>query len=100
VLGSGGTAAGGGKRKKKTLPRANHPNPNPDLLAALKTWRQQEADRLQKPLYCILTNKTIEELVTHTPNTADDLSKIHGIGPKKMSDYGTHLLSLTTSRRK
>jgi len=113
VLGSGGTAAGGGKKKKTTTvkkksvvvvgmttPSLPNPNPNPDLLAALKTWRQQEADRLQKPLYCILTNKTIEELVTHTPNTAYDLSQIHGIGPKKMSDYGTHLLSLTTSRRK
>jgi len=63
-------------------------------LLLLKEWRKQEADKIQKPVYCVLTNKTLEEMVSKNPSTLPELLEIHGMGPKKVSEYGNELLQL------
>lgn len=67
---------------------------NQGLVSKLKTWRKEQADRLQRPLYCVLSNKTLEEMIRTRPQTAQALLAVHGIGKKKLDEFGPQLLNL------
>ena len=60
----------------------------------LKAWRQQHAEREHVPLYFICQDRTIEELATQRPRTAEALAAIYGLGTAKLGKYGTELLEL------
>jgi len=66
-----------------------------DLKDSLKKWRGKRARELEKPAYCILTNKTLEMIVSSVPQTLHDLEKVHGIGPQKIREFGSEILALT-----
>jgi len=81
-----------GKKKTDVSPA---PAPmDPHLTAALKQWRKEQADRLHQPLYCILSNKTLEEITRVRPRSTQDLLAVHGIGKKKLDDFGPQILKL------
>jgi len=70
---------------------------NTKLLTDLRLWRQRQATSLQKPAYCIMTNKTLEEIAQRSPSSLEDLASIHGIGPVKLASIGHDVLSLVRS---
>ena len=61
----------------------------------LKEWRLQKSIELSKPLYCILNNKSIKEIIKYRPRNLIQLSSIYGIGEKKLSKYGDEILKLS-----
>jgi len=69
-------------------------NENQGLVSKLKTWRKEQADRLQRPLYCVLSNKTLEEIIRTRPQSSQDLLAVHGIGKKKLDEFGPQILQL------
>jgi len=58
------------------------------LLAALKRLRSQLAGRRRVPAYLIFSDKTLLEMVRHTPRTLDDFAAINGVGATKLRDFG------------
>jgi ATP-dependent DNA helicase RecQ len=70
---------------------------NPDLLAALKTWRSETARARGVPAYVVLHDSTIEAIAASCPATAAALRGIAGIGDKKLEHYGAELIALVTS---
>jgi superfamily II DNA helicase RecQ len=68
--------------------------PNPELFQLLKDWRKKLADDLQVPVYRILPQKSIHELVIKLPVNTNALKSITGIGPAKLKQYGSDILSL------
>jgi ATP-dependent DNA helicase RecQ len=64
------------------------------VLAALKDWRRKEAARREVPAYVVLHDRTLAALAAARPATLDALAEIPGIGPAKLSAYGSNLLSL------
>lgn len=44
--------------------------------------------------YFVLHNKTIEEIVRRTPQTADELAGVKGLGPKKITKYGAAIMAV------
>jgi len=83
-------------KKKKTITSITSTtiSINSKLLTELKSWRQKRALSLQQPAYCILTNKTMEEIVARAPSTLNDLSSVHGIGPTKLASIGKDVIAL------
>lgn len=67
---------------------------NSKLLTELRSWRQRRAHSLQQPAYCVLTNKTMEDIAARAPFTLDDLLGIHGIGPSKLASIGNDVIAL------
>jgi len=67
---------------------------NQDIIGELKIWRNTLSEENNLPSYTILTNKTIDDIGAKMPATAEELSKIGGIGPSKLMKYGAKILEI------
>lgn len=67
---------------------------NSDLYKNLLKWRNKKAKEINKPSYCIINNKVIQNIVIHKPSTLKELLKIKGIGQKKIDVYGKNILDI------
>ncbi|MFH1710709.1 MAG: UvrD-helicase domain-containing protein [Nanoarchaeota archaeon] len=65
-----------------------------DLKTRLKQWRLKKAREEKIPAYCIITDKTIEDLSTKMPQSRKDLEDVHGLGYTKIMKYGEDILDL------
>ena len=67
---------------------------NVSLLQGIKAWRNAKADEEDLPLYMVLPQKTLYELVEKMPVTLKQLKEISGFGKKKVEKYGEELLGI------
>ena len=70
-----------------------------ELLQRLKAWRTARARAGGKPAYTVLTDRTLNELVSSRPLRIEDLAKVYGIGPAKLNSYGQEILDLVADGR-
>ena len=64
------------------------------LFEKLKRWRYEKAQRLGVPEYLILPNKTLMTIAKLRPGTTEELMNVHGIGERKIADYGEEIIKL------
>lgn len=67
---------------------------NQDIVNKLKNWRNILSENNKVPAYTILTNATINSIGTKTPKNSEELFEIDGIGPLKLTRYGTQILEI------
>jgi ATP-dependent DNA helicase RecQ len=67
------------------------------VLEALKEFRREEARKRSVPAYVVFHDRTLEELASRKPASADALAAIPGLGPKKIELYGEKLITLLRS---
>ena len=67
---------------------------NPVLFEALRAWRSEQAAAQKVPAFHLFSQKTLYALAAAAPKTEAELAGIHGIGPKKLAQYGAALLDL------
>ena len=67
---------------------------NPALYEALRAWRTEQAAARQVPAYHLFSQKTLHALSAAAPKTLDQLAEIHGIGSRKLAQFGDALLDL------
>ena len=70
------------------------PEPDVNLLEALRGWRTQQAKNQGVPPYIIFANKVLEAIATGHPTTLSELDKISGVGPAKLEQYGEAVIAL------
>lgn len=70
------------------------PGTNKELFAALNAWRKSMADEFDMPVYYVLPQKSLVDIVEKLPRNAKSLSKIKGIGAKKVAAYGNDILNI------
>ena len=66
--------------------------PLPDLFERLRIFRRRKADERGVPPFIIFSDATLRDLARVRPTRLDHLPTIHGIGTKKLADYGAELL--------
>jgi len=64
------------------------------IIAGLKAWRKERADKDSVPAYMVLTDQAILSLSLKAPNSLEEMMEVKGIGAKKIARYGTDLLGL------
>ena len=64
------------------------------LFSRLRDLRKKMAEEQKIPVYTILTNEQLAEIVSRKVKTRADLEKIDGIGKGKIERYGGEFLSL------
>ena len=69
-------------------------NQTPVLTSALQTLRTQLAKHRRVPAYVIFSNATLEAICQHMPQDQKQLLAIHGMGPKRVNDFGEAILSV------
>jgi ATP-dependent DNA helicase RecQ len=71
--------------------------PDRDLVATLRQWREQTCRTAAVPAYVVLSNAVIDELARARPTALDELLEIKGIGPAKVKQYGQELLKILST---
>ena len=64
------------------------------LLAALKTWRREQARDQGVPPYVVFHDRTLVELAAARPHSLAELGGVSGIGSAKLERYGEALLAV------
>ena len=65
-----------------------------ELTRRLSELRDKLAKQTGREGFKILQRVTIEEIAAQRPQTLDELSKIKGIGPKKLAEFGQRILEI------
>jgi ATP-dependent DNA helicase RecQ len=64
------------------------------VFAKLREWRKQVATERAVPAYVIFTDATLQAIAAEKPTTIAALSRIPGIGERKLAQYGAQILAL------
>jgi ribonuclease D len=75
-------------------------DPQLSVLLALVAWREERAQRRDKPRTWILDDKGLMAIAKTLPETVAQLSRIEGLAPGLLRHQGEHLLSLVAASRK
>ena len=79
---------------KLKLSSASNGKSAPALLHQIKTWRAVMADEEDLPIYMVLPQKTMYDLVELLPVSIKELKDIKGFGKKKIQKYGTEIIGI------
>jgi ATP-dependent DNA helicase RecQ len=88
ILG-GGRAPGRSAAARAAVPDEVLDSPEGTRLRDLRTRLSQEK---AVPPYVILTNRTIAAIVAAAPRSLEELGRVPGIGPAKLTSYGEAIL--------
>ena len=64
------------------------------LYTALRKKRLELAKESGKPAYTIFADRTLIEMAASKPRTQEDLSRIFGVGARKLERYGADFLAI------
>lgn len=73
---------------------------HPELYQSLKAWRDELAEEKNVPVYLVLAQKSILELVKLLPSNLTELESIKGIGKMKVKQFGQDILEIIDSYRR
>ncbi len=62
------------------------------LFARLKVLRKSLADEKDVPAYVVFSDRSLLEMAAYKPTDIDALRSIHGVGERKLKDYGEAFL--------
>ena len=65
---------------------------DPELFARLDTLRIEIARTESVSPHAVFPDRTLMEMTVHLPRTLDALAECHGVGPRKLENYGTRFL--------
>lgn len=69
---------------------------HPELYKTIKSWRDDLAADNNVPVYMILPQKALTELVNKLPSNFAELESIKGIGKAKIKQFGAEILGMVT----
>lgn len=84
--------SGENERKMEAAVKAADLPEDPELFQALRVWRRDMAQSKTVAPFIIAHDKALKALSAIKPQTTEELSKVHGFGPKKVEQYGEPLL--------
>lgn len=64
------------------------------LFDRLREWRRVRAKTDEVAAFMVFSNRTLEEVAEHRPQTPAALLEISGIGPEKLQKYGDEVLQI------
>jgi len=76
------------------LPRVNSLSPSARAIAReLAAWREQVAERQDRPATTVLNDAALVELAKRAPRTPEQLEQVRGVNPGSLRRRGTDLLA-------
>lgn len=66
----------------------------PQLFESLKKWRISKGEEFDLPVFFILNQKCLLQIVEQLPTNLKDLRKIKGIGKKKVKIFGDEIIEI------
>jgi hypothetical protein len=84
-------------KKKSISVSATSKMTHKELFAELNAWRKLLAEELNVPVYRVLQQKSLKELVEKLPENINQLSGIKGFGKIKIQQYSEDVLEIINS---
>jgi DNA helicase-2/ATP-dependent DNA helicase PcrA len=88
------SSPGGGRQRGRPSPRLALPDPDDDVVSALRAWRAGVARASGVPAHVVLHDRTLAALASLRPVDLDGLLAVPGVGPVKASRFGPALLEV------
>ena len=85
------------KSSRQNTPYSTENMLHPELYQAIKVWRDELASEWGVPLYLVLAQKSILEILRFLPSNPAELENIKGLGKTRVKQYGTDLLEIINS---
>jgi len=86
------------KRSKPDTPQLSPDTvAHPELFQRLAAWRRAKGEERGVPLYQILPNKSLLDIAQVLPDSPVRLKQAHGIGKKRMEQFGEELLAIVAA---
>jgi hypothetical protein len=82
------------KENRKPIPLTNEDVAHPVLFNRLRAWRMEKSTEMNVPPYAVFSQQALFEMVNYLPLNTKDLLKIHGIGQKKLHQFGEEILDI------
>jgi hypothetical protein len=70
---------------------------HPELFQRLADWRRAKGEERGVPLFQILPNKSLLDIAQILPDCLERLRDAHGIGKKRLEQYGEELMAIVTA---
>lgn len=70
---------------------------NQNVSNELKSWRSVVSKEKGVPAYVVLSNVVVDEISRKMPTSAEELTKVNGIGPTKLMEYGAKILEIVST---
>jgi ATP-dependent DNA helicase RecQ len=67
--------------------------PASGLFESLRALRKRLADERQVPAYVVFSDRTLQAMAVRKPRTRDEFLEVHGVGQKKLEEYGDVFLA-------
>jgi tRNA uridine 5-carbamoylmethylation protein Kti12 len=71
--------------------------PHPELYKSLRQWRDSLAEEWGVPVYLVLAQKSILELIQSLPSNLLELEGIKGLGKTRIKQYGQQIIEIITN---
>ncbi len=78
-------------------PTEAEPEPDHEIVKALKAWRKEQAVTQNVPAYIVLSDKHLRAIAARVPESLEQLAECPGIGPTKLEAYGEAILEVLDS---
>ncbi len=65
-----------------------------DLFDQLRELRRSIADEAGVPAYVIFNDRSLRDMAARKPKTREEFTEVHGVGKKKLAQYGDVFLEL------
>jgi ATP-dependent DNA helicase RecQ len=92
-----GTSAGELSRERSLAPTHDGEGAGDEsgdlLFVRLRALRKRLADERGVPAFVIFSDRTLQDMASRVPRTLDDLLEVHGVGQKKLAEYGDTFLA-------
>jgi ATP-dependent DNA helicase RecQ len=62
--------------------------PASGLFESLRALRKRLADERRVPAYVVFSDRTLQDMAVRKPRTHDEFLEVHGVGQKKLEEYG------------
>ena len=69
---------------------------HPQLFAHLRSWRSQRAEELGRPVYGVLTQKSLIGITNSLPTSERELLRMPGFGRKTLEMFGQEILAIVS----
>ena len=89
-----GTAKLSKEKKREQKAATGAVDVDQDLLSRLKDWRRNIARERGVPAYVIFHDSTLQAIAREKPGNLTELSRVPGLGEKKLAQYGGEILEL------
>jgi ATP-dependent DNA helicase RecQ len=83
----------GKKDPKKKRPEPAEAIPDAGLFERLRALRKKLADERQVPAFVVFSDRALQDMAARKPRTRDELLDVHGVGRKKLEEYGDFFIA-------